>query len=69
MGRVNDTEAYLSDFQREVEKLQREGRMPTLEQMLAAVQDTREQYREKEQVRGTLSKIGQALVQLGEAVA
>jgi hypothetical protein len=36
-----------SDFQKEVEKLQREGRMPTLDQLLQAIGETRAEYREK----------------------
>ena len=34
-----------SDFQREVERLQREGRMPSLDELLSAVAQTREVYR------------------------
>jgi len=36
-----------SDFQREVEKLQREGRFPSLEDLLEAIASTRAEYREK----------------------
>ena len=36
-----------TQFKLEVERLQREGRMPTLEQVLAAVAETRAEYREK----------------------
>lgn len=36
-----------SDFQKEVEKLQREGRMPTLEALLEAVASARAEYRDK----------------------
>jgi len=36
-----------TQFKAEVEKLQREGKMPTLEQVLAAVAETRAEYREK----------------------
>jgi hypothetical protein len=36
-----------SDFQKEVEKLQREGRMPTLEAVLDAVASARLDFRDK----------------------
>jgi hypothetical protein len=36
-----------TEFQTEVEKLQREGRMPTLEAVLDAVASTRLEFREK----------------------
>ena len=36
-----------SDFQKEIEKLQREGRMPTLEAVLEAVASARTEYRDK----------------------
>ncbi len=36
-----------TQFKAEVERLQREGKMPTLEEVLAAVAETRAEYREK----------------------
>jgi hypothetical protein len=33
-----------TDFQREVEKLQREGRMPSLERLLEVIGETRKEY-------------------------
>jgi hypothetical protein len=36
-----------TQFKLEVEKLQREGRMPTLGQLLQAIGETRAEYREK----------------------
>lgn len=36
-----------SDFEKEVEKLQREGKLPTLEAVLDAVASTRAEYRDK----------------------
>ena len=36
-----------TDFRKEVEKLQREGRMPTLEAVLEAVASARTEYRDK----------------------
>jgi hypothetical protein len=36
-----------SDFQKEVERLQREGKMPSLEAVLEAVASTRAEYRDK----------------------
>ena len=36
-----------TQFKLEVEKLQREGRMPTLDQLLQAIGETRAEYREK----------------------
>jgi hypothetical protein len=36
-----------SDFQKEVEKLQREGRMPTLDAVLDAVDSARLKFRKK----------------------
>ncbi len=36
-----------SDFQKEVQRLQAEGRMPSLEAVLQAVAETRAEYRER----------------------
>ncbi len=36
-----------SDFQKEVQRLQAEGRMPSLEAVLEAVADARMKYRDK----------------------
>lgn len=36
-----------TQFKAEIERLQREGKMPTLEAVLAAVAETRAEYREK----------------------
>jgi len=36
-----------TQFKLEVEKLQREGRMPTLDQLLQAIGETRAEYGEK----------------------
>jgi hypothetical protein len=36
-----------SDFQREVERLQHEGKMPSLEALLNAVASARAEYRDK----------------------
>jgi hypothetical protein len=36
-----------SDFQKEVQRLQAEGRMPSLEAVLQAVAEARAEYREK----------------------
>jgi len=36
-----------TEYKAEIERLQREGRMPTLEAVLAAVAETRTEYRER----------------------
>ncbi len=36
-----------TEYKAEIERLQREGKMPTLEAVLAAVAETRAEYREK----------------------
>ena len=36
-----------TQYKAEIERLQREGKMPTLEAVLAAVAETRAEYREK----------------------
>ncbi len=36
-----------TQYKAEIERLQREGKMPTLEQVLAAVAETRAEYRER----------------------
>jgi hypothetical protein len=36
-----------SDFQKEVERLKAEGKFPSLEELLAAISETREIYRPK----------------------
>jgi hypothetical protein len=41
---MSDKKVGPTEFQQEVERLQREGKMPTLEAVLAAVAEIRQEY-------------------------